>query len=163
MRSRLVVLWGITTAALFLDWLGKEWALGITGGMLKIVPHFIEINTLRNKGIIFGWGSDLDPLHLIVIRVCTILLLFALVIAVSRLKWSVLEPIRSRYKLQAGLLLILAGGTSNALESLLRGFVTDYISLFRLPVINLSDILILAGCVMILITIFRTEYASHTV
>ena len=53
-----------------------------------------------------------------------------------------------------GLTLILAGGTSNFLDRIFRGYVIDYIDINELisfPMFNLADICIVIGVLFILI------------
>ena len=52
--------------------------------------------------------------------------------------------------------LILAGGITNLIDRLFRGFVIDYIDvneLFYYPVFNIADICIIIGILILVITI----------
>ena len=52
--------------------------------------------------------------------------------------------------------LILAGGITNLIDRLFRGFVVDYIDineLFYYPVFNLADICIIVGILVVIVTI----------
>lgn len=56
------------------------------------------------------------------------------------------------------LCLILAGGISNLLDRLIRGFVVDYIDirqLFSFPIFNIADIYVVIGWVMLVALTIR--------
>lgn len=59
-------------------------------------------------------------------------------------------------KIKTGLLLILAGGISNLLDRLLRGYVIDYIDINEIinyPVFNIADVSIVCGAIIIIVRI----------
>lgn len=56
----------------------------------------------------------------------------------------------------AGLILSLAGGTSNLIDRINLGFVRDFVALSPwLPIFNLADILVVGGVVLILVETYR--------
>lgn len=50
--------------------------------------------------------------------------------------------------------LIIAGGLSNLFDRVVYGFVVDMIDFFNLSVFNLSDVMIMSGCGLILLITF---------
>ena len=60
--------------------------------------------------------------------------------------------------------LILAGGITNLIDRLFRGFVIDYIdinNLFEYPIFNLADICIVIGVIVIMITVIIKTVQSQ--
>ncbi|MFH1631981.1 MAG: signal peptidase II [bacterium] len=55
---------------------------------------------------------------------------------------------------------VIVGALGNMTDRIINGFTTDYIILFRMSAINLSDILILAG--VILLFVYNDNRASRT-
>ena len=59
--------------------------------------------------------------------------------------------------------LIIAGGISNLIDRIIRGYVIDYIDISQLikyPVFNLADMLIVIGCIIIAICIIKDNVAK---
>ena len=55
---------------------------------------------------------------------------------------------------QISLSLVLAGGISNLLDRIIRGFVVDYINIkdfFQFPIFNLADICIVCGWIAFIV------------
>ena len=53
-------------------------------------------------------------------------------------------------KVSAVAVMVIIGALGNAIDRIINGFTTDYLILFRLSAINLSDILILTGVTFLL-------------
>ena len=53
------------------------------------------------------------------------------------------------------LYIILAGGIGNLLDKFVKGYVIDYIKLFNNPEINLSDVAITVGLIVLIICMFK--------
>lgn len=81
-------------------------------------------------------------------------LLFGLLLCQSRLKWR-------RFHVTGGTL-VLAGGLLNTLEFAIRGFVTDYLAVFRFPVVNLADGVILMGLWLMFHQFVRNPHAPDS-
>ena len=138
-----------------LDTFLKYQALTLEGGLWRLIPGWIEVNVLRNRGLLAGWGYDLHQNSVFFARAASLCILFGLFWYISRVEW--IEKVR------LGASLLIWGGGSNAVEGLARGYVTDYISIYRFPVINLADLMILTGISIIIFSLFRKLHAPHSI
>jgi len=106
-----------------------------------LIPNGLRIVTTENMGGTWGMGES-SLLNVIVSNVIVLGII---------LKFIQLQKERMDTKTLVSLSLILAGGTSNLLERLVRGNVTDYIQFlpqYNFPVFNLADLYILSGWIM---------------
>lgn len=106
-----------------------------------IIPNGLRIITAENMGSAWGMGES-SLLNVIVSNVIVLGII---------LKFIQFQKDRMDTKTLVSLSLILAGGTSNLLERLVRGTVTDYIQFlpqYNFPVFNLADLYIICGWVM---------------
>ena len=61
-------------------------------------------------------------------------------------------------KVYIGLLFFIAGGISNLIDRVFRGFVVDYIDFTQIidfPVFNLADIVLVVGWILLIIGILK--------
>jgi signal peptidase II len=86
-------------------------------------------------------------------KVAALAALSAIEIAVVLYLWW--RHRRSSLAEQAGYALIVAGAIGNVLDRVRRGFVIDFIHLHRWPVFNVADIAIVAGGLLLLLTLVR--------
>ena len=67
--------------------------------------------------------------------------------------WTYMMGVRGRLAEKLALTLVLAGGASNLLDRLARGYVVDYFAVqwkaLKKIVFNLADVFIMAGCVLL--------------
>lgn len=118
-----------------------------------IIPGVLKLSYVENTGGAYGLGADSI---LVLIGINILLIVF---IATLLIKGKNLET-----KIRRGLELVLAGGISNLLDRLLRGYVIDYIdisSLVKYPVFNIADISIVCGVIIIIIAIL-IRYGKRT-
>jgi signal peptidase II len=93
---------------------------------------------LRNTGMALGLLQGYS-LAFIPLTAAVIVIILAIFVFVPLRKWEQV----------LGLCLLFAGASGNLLDRLLTGYVTDIISIGRLPVFNLADLSILAGILFI--------------
>jgi signal peptidase II len=153
-RKRSFALFLVTLFAL--DWGTRLMAMSYDGGFLRVIPGVLELNVLRNRGLLFGWGFELSGFTVMSLRFSALLILFGLIMILFRLQWHSSEG-RLKNRCLSALLLILTGGIGNTLEGIFRGFVTDFIHIYPLPVINFADIWIVTGTLIIFINLFFQE------
>lgn len=112
---------------------------------LSIIPGILKLSYIENTGGAYGLGAD-SILVLIGINILLITFLVTILIRGKNLD----------DKVRKGLMLILAGGISNLLDRLLRGYVIDYIDINEIinyPVFNMADVSIVCGAIIIIVKI----------
>jgi signal peptidase II len=117
------------------------------GDRVEVLP-FLAFQNVRNKGVAFGLGGDIPA----VVIGATILVLLGLLVflaARSRTGWLIWLP--------AGLL--IGGALGNLADRVRDGAVTDFIDLPLWPTFNLADVAIVAGVLLLLFDVERSE--SH--
>lgn len=102
------------------------------------INHFFDLLLHKNPGIAFD-----IPLPLPLIVTLTIIITLALTIFIKR-NW------RANSSASLAAIMIIMGAIGNMFDRLINGFTTDYIILFGQSVINLSDILIISGTILLL-------------
>lgn len=92
----------------------------------------------KNPGIAFD-----IPIPLSIVVIFTLFVLIAIMYLFK--KWWNLHPKRSM-----AAYIIAIGAAGNMVDRIINGFTTDYILIFSRSVINLSDILIIIGTILLL-------------
>jgi signal peptidase II len=115
------------------------------GGRVEVLP-FLHIENVRNKGVAFGIGGDISAVF---IGATVILLLGFLVFLAFRggSGWLVWLPAA----------LLIGGALGNLADRVRDGAVTDFISLPLWPTFNLADLAIVAGVLLLLFDVERSE------
>jgi signal peptidase II len=137
----------IALAAIAADQLTK-WLvtsrLGIDDGVHVVGPFWIH--HVQNSGIAFGFFSQ-----------ATAIVILATGIAVG---WMLLYFGRSGARhpvLPVALGLVIGGSTSNLLDRVRLGYVTDFLDFRYWPAFNLADSFIVVGVLVLLATLMRNE------
>ena len=98
----------------------------------------MKFTVTKNTGGAFNVGSD-NLMSIIIINI----IIIGVVIRFLIMQFEKLNSI-----MKWMLCMILAGGISNLLDRLIRGFVVDYINIgevFPFPIFNLADIFVVIG------------------
>lgn len=115
---------------------------------IMLIPYVLNLTYVQNTGAAFGIGSNSTSMFIVVnIVVIGLITYFA---------FSKKEEISK--SILIALYLIIAGGISNLIDRIVRGFVIDYIDIsqvIKYPVFNLADIFIVMGCIIIAIYIIK--------
>ena len=110
----------------------------------------LKITYAKNTGGAFGIGEG---------NVFQVMLVNIIVLGIVG-RFLILQFNKMNKTTKVILCLVLAGGFSNLLDRIIRGFVVDYIDiaqLFSFPIFNLADVYVVAGWAMlVLITLFTT-------
>ncbi len=130
-----------------LDQISKFYAL--KKNEAEIIPSFIKIENVNNEGI-----EDKAKDKSIVMNSITNLVIIGVIV-----RFMVLQSKKITKSQYAFLSLIIAGGLSNLIDTLLRGYVIYFIKIGqKLPNINLASIYIIIGWVMIVAYFTKYSY-----
>lgn len=115
---------------------------------ISLIPHVLNLTYVQNTGAAFGIGSNSTSMFIAVNIVIIGLIAYFIYSKKEEISNSIL----------IALYLIIAGGISNLIDRIIRGFVIDYIDILQLikyPVFNLADVFIVMGCIVIAIYIIK--------
>ena len=115
------------------------------GDRVEVLP-FLAFENVRNKGVAFGLGGDISA---ILIGATIVLLLGLLVFLASR--------DRSGWLIWLPAALLIGGALGNLADRVRDGAVTDFIDLPLWPTFNLADVAIVAGVLLLLFDVERSE------
>ena len=113
-----------------------------------VIPHVLKLTYIQNTGAAFGIGSNSTSMFVAVNLVIIGLIIYFIFSKKEEISKLILIALH----------LIVAGGISNLIDRIIRGFVIDYIDislLIRYPVFNLADIFIVVGCIIIAISLIK--------
>ena len=113
-----------------------------------LIDGFLSLTYYENTGGAFGVGQG-DTIGFALISIIVIAII---------IRFMVLQKDRIDKKTMIALELIIAGGVSNLIDRLFRGFVVDYIDINQLmsfPIFNLEDLCISIGWIILVISIIR--------
>ena len=113
---------------------------------ITIIPNFLSFNYIQNTGAAFNIGTN---------NIITIIIINVIIIGL------IIKFIKDN-DLDIGVLLsifiVLAGGISNLIDRLFKGFVIDFIdvNIFNFPNFNIADICIVLGIVFLIFIIIKS-------
>ena len=149
---------GICLLIFVLDQLTKAWVMSrmVLYQSVKIVPGFLNLTYIHNKGVIFGIFSDLgNPVlqkAMVVVSISSFVIIavyFFLVRHESR--WATLA-----------FALVLGGALGNTWDRLTQGFVVDFLDFYygpyHWPTFNLADAMITVGICMLLLHLLGAQW-----
>jgi len=126
-------------------------------GRRTIIPGFLNLTHIRNKGAIFGFFSHSGSQMVFPALIAASILALALVIY-----YFVKTPADER-GMKLALSLILAGALGNQIDRVGRGFVIDFIDLHvrgrHWPFFNVADSCITIGAILLLFSLMKRKPA----
>lgn len=137
--------------ALALDVFTKAKALALFGGMYSIVPGFVAIQVVFNRGMLFGLFERPEAasapwlVHLGWLLGLAIVVLLALT-----------TPAKKRMR-HLGFACMIGGALGNGLDRLSHGHVVDFIQLWFLPILNVADLFFVFGIIVVAWDVTRTH------
>ncbi len=111
----------------------------LTDGRSERLLPFIDFTVHRNPGIT---GDIAIPLWIVIPLTIGILLFLVDRASTTYRK----KPITF-----FGILAVIAGATNNLIDRIINGFTTDYLMFFSTSIINLSDVVIIGGALIIMV------------
>jgi signal peptidase II len=115
------------------------------GDRVEFLP-FLHFENVRNKGVAFGLGGDISA---VLIGAMIVLLIAILVFLAARGRSGVLVWLPAA--------LLVGGALGNLADRIRDGAVTDFIHLPFWPTFNLADVAIVAGVLLLLIDVERSQ------
>ncbi len=130
---------GGSTVVVLFDLITKALAAANLVAPVELLP-FLQLELTQNSGIAFGLPIPTlvtIPLSLLVIGV---------------LGWIYLKEIQTNSKLAIlAFVLLIGGATSNLIDRVMTGTVTDFIALWSIPNFNLADSAITLSVILLVI------------
>ena len=120
-------------------------------GDVTVIPNVFQLHIVQNTQGTYGVNSDSTILYIF-----TNIIVLGIVFRFLRMENQFVDT-----KLKIFLSFVLAGGISNLIDRLVRGYVLEYIDFTKvipIPVLNLADIFIAIGWICIV-----ARFASFTV
>jgi signal peptidase II len=126
--------------------------------IIEIIPNFLNITYIHNRGAVFGWGQDLSTPYLSLLL--SILSIISLIIIVTYF----LRVNVTNAKLYTGLALVLGGAMGNLFDRLTNGHVIDFIQVhwfeYYWPTFNVADSAICVGVGLLLLSMSTSTSKS---
>lgn len=116
---------------------------------IQVIKNFISFNYCENRGVAFSMGDGNVSLFIIL----NIILIGGLIYYYEKNKQEF-----NKFS-TLSITLVIAGGFSNLLDRIFRGFVVDFIDiseLFDFPVFNIADIFIVVGIIGLMFSIITS-------
>ncbi len=149
--KRTAWLYLVVPIALALDVFTKVKALSLFGGVQTLIPGFLALRVVFNRGILFGLvergeGDGISPLvHL------------GWLLGLTAVLWlAAATPAKKRMR-HLGFACMIGGALGNGLDRLWHGHVVDFIQVWFLPILNVADLFFLFGAFVVAWDVTRTH------
>lgn len=144
--------WFVIAGAI-VDRLLKSYAQGLPEGTAFSFFPGLEFGYVLNSGLFFFPAWRFIPW----LALAVLITLFVFLIGHFIANWK-FEIGNSRHR---ALLCVLLGGASNVFDRFAYGGVIDYVNIFGLATINLADILIFAGLLILILPVGRQVFQPY--
>lgn len=119
-------------------------------GDKTLIPEILNFSISRNVGGTYGVSSN---------SAVTYVFTNLIVVAIA-FKFITSQNQFIDKKIKVFLTLVIAGGLSNCIDRIFRGYVVEFIQIMKLPIFNFADICILIGWVS-MVAIFASFSAKE--
>jgi len=116
---------------------------------IKIIDNLLKFTYIENTGGAFGIGQN---------NTMTFIITNIVVLGIV-MRFVIIQKDKLDTKVLISLLMIFAGGVSNLVDRVCRGFVVDFIDItdiFKFPIFNIADVFLVVG--WMLLALFITVY-----
>ncbi len=149
LNKEAIFLIAIIVFIIIIDQSLKIWIQNV--GEINMIPGILNFKVSQNMSAAYGIGSNSTIMY-----VATNIVILGVIFKFITTQNEFVDK-----KLKIFLSFILAGGISNVIDKVIRGYVTEFIDfgqVANLPVLNVADVLVLIGWVAI-----AAIFASFTV
>lgn len=136
LSKEVILLISIVVIIIFIDQIFKIWIENVKE--VNIIPGILDFKVSQNTSAAYGIGSNSTGMY-----VATNLVILGVIFKFITTQNQFVDR-----KLKVLLSFILAGGISNVVNRVIRGYVTEFIDfgqVIGLPVLNIADIFVLIG------------------
>lgn len=117
---------------------------------ISVINGVLSLTYIQNTGGAYGVGTG-NIVSFIIVNIIVIGLI---------IRFLILKNNQISNSIRIGLFMIIAGGLSNLIDRIYRGFVIDYIDfskLIKFPIFNFADVCIVIGCIILIISIIKSS------
>lgn len=135
MKKRSIFMFILVIVLITIDQLTKWYGINFNG---VIIENILNFTYAKNTGGAFGIGGS----NLFMVIISNVVVLGIII------RFMFIQKDRIDKKTDIFLCMVLAGGFSNLLDRIIRGYVVDFIQWFpklNLPLFNIADIFIVIG------------------
>lgn len=120
-----------------------------------VIPGFLNFTYTENAGVAFGIGDN----NIVMIIIFNIIILGIIIKFLKERTKQINDSIIISF------ILVLAGGISNLIDRLMRGFVVDFIdvNILDFPNFNIADIFITIGIILLIVLITKSLFAKENI
>ena len=139
-------LWLLTIVVILVDQISKLFVVKfLYGSQLDIIPNVFSLTYVENPGMAWGLFAGFNSVIQVILPIVILLLLTYF----SYNSKSKSDIVFSTF--------ILGGAIGNYIDRMMRGHVVDFLDFKVWPVFNFADVMIVLGCILMCINIFRRD------
>jgi len=140
MNKNILKISGAITIFVVLDQFTKWMAGQYLQNPMEIINGFFQLKYSENTGI----AMSVQVPYMLLIILNVILVGVIIYLAIKELDLGKLMS-------EISVALVLGGGVGNLIDRVLKGFVVDFISIWKYPIFNLADAFLAIGVLLIII------------
>jgi len=139
-------LWLLTIVIILIDQISKFFVVKfLYHGQIDIIPNVFSLTYVENTGAAWGLFAEFNA----IIQVIIPIVIIGILMYFSYTSKSKSDIVFSTF--------ILGGAIGNYIDRMMRGYVVDFLDFKVWPVFNFADVMIVIGCILMCINIFRKE------